>query len=220
MQANRRIRKVLCVAFLIFLSASCAEWLRSQYILSTGVGVCIPDQGVKVISATPDEIRGRYKYLLLDIEDLPFYVSHSLVGDVQASRTKAVSFEGVTADDYESYEIHKEIFEFALSHPESVSFDEEWGLYRLKVDNSAGDAFRLLKLNPRDISGNVQPEETSDWYLGLCTDGFGGEGSCFFTYPVKGVVISYQLKRSFMKNWQRIVEAINSRVETLVCEVQ
>lgn len=200
---------------------ACSLEAREQYVMDSGIAICIPDAGVTVISASvSDKNAGRFKHLLIDIEGMPLDVSQSIQGDVETVRTKSVTVEGVSPSDLEGAKVYEEVFKDAILYPEKITFDETFQAYKLKVDGAVGDSFRILKVNPNDVPNKVQPKFLSDWYLAFCSDGFGGEGTCFFNYPVNNVVISFRLKRSFMKDWRRIVDSVNFRMSSITCEIK
>lgn len=101
------------------------------------------------------------------------------------------------------------------------TFNTDLNLYEYSIPdetNAVGVTY-YLKAEISNLGEKAEPYNLSDWYLGLCTDGYGGEPKCSLTYVYdKEIVLEYKVVISALRKWKEIEAQISSKLDSSRCK--
>lgn len=192
------------------MSASCSA---DSYNFSSGKRLCVSSEVIdakKHMGSFND-----YRRLVVNVGGMPTDVALSHTTDSSVSRSLLLAIEDASDAEF-NLDYYSDLFNRAIG-TKSVNFIEKYGLYKLdhKME-SALTSYDYLKVNPSDLS--AQPENLSDWYLGVCVEGIGRPDSCEIKYLYKGFLLKYSVIDTALSSWESITQKINSSVDSWYCD--
>lgn len=191
---------------------SVAESESQTYKYGSGAELCLNHEPIyaKYHEKNSDTV----KILETIIRDFPVEVSLSHNPAQDVSKSVLITIEDSVGAHFLSYN-HLEAIRDRLKLYQNDMVIEEYGLYKVGIiDKSALSSYEYFKVNPVSIdSAELNLEKLSDVYLGACVDGIHREGNCTIDYYYKGVILSYQIKQSAIRDWQIVVSSVNKKID-------
>jgi len=194
----------------VSLSLGCSA---SEYSFESGKKLCLSSDVVEAKRSAASS--GKYRRLVVNVGDMPIDVAISHVKDSSVSKSLLLAIEDASEAELKP-DYYSELFK-ALASYQKVDFIGEYGLYKLERESeSALKSYDYLKVNPSGLS--VQPENLSDWYLGLCVEGIGRPDTCEIKYVHNGFLIKYNVIDTALSSWETITQKINNSIDSWRCD--